>query len=152
MRIRVIGIVLTVWITSVCATAQAVESPVQSTVCDLVNHPLEFKGKLILVRAQIWSDYRKFWLNESWAGSMEMGKVCRWLPVEFMHSTNLAGSSAFGTFTGRLVYEPGLIPGSIRVHLLVEHESDIYNQKIQNGIIAAPLLYDRTSKTLLRPE
>src|SRR5262249_41409515 len=121
MRIKAMSILLTVWLTCVCATAQTeLENTVQTTVCDLVNHPLHFKGKQIRVRAQIWSDYNKFWLNESWAGSMQIGRVCRWLPAEFTYPTTLIGSSAFGTFTGRLVYESGLAKGRVRVRFLVE--------------------------------
>src|SRR5260370_9062770 len=106
MRMKAMSILLMVWLTCVCAAAQTeLVSTVQTTVCDLVDHPLQFKGKLIRVRAQIWSDYSKFWLNESWAGSMQIGKVCRWLPAEFTHPTNLSESSAFGAFTGRLVSE-----------------------------------------------
>jgi hypothetical protein len=150
---KAMSILLTVWLTCICATAQMEsESTVQTTVCDLVNHPFLFKGKKIRVRAQIWSDYSKFWLNESWAGSMQIGRVCRWLPAEFTYPTNLIGSSAFGTFTGRLVYESRIGKGCVRVRFVVEHESEIYNQKIQNGMIVAPRLYDRSSNTLVRPE
>ena len=152
MGMKAMCILLTVWLTCVCATAQTEpESTVQATVCDLVNHPLQFKGKLIQVRAQIWSDYRKFWLNDSWAGSMQIGKVCRWLPATFSHSTNLIGCSAFGTFTGRIVYESGRAKGRLGIRFVVDHESDIYNQKIQNGVISAPQLYDRSSNTFVGP-
>jgi len=150
---KAMSILLMVWLTCVCAAAQTeLVSTVQTTVCDLVDHPLQFKGKLIRVRAQIWSDYSKFWLNESWAGSMQIGKVCRWLPAEFTHPTNLVGSSAFGTFTGRLVYESGRAKGRVRVRFVVENESDIYSQKIQNGQIVIPQLYDRSSNTFMRPD
>ena len=147
------SIVLAVWLACLCAIAQREpEITVQTTVCDLVDHPLRFNGKLIRVRAQIWSDYNKFWLNESAAGSKQIGKVCRWLPAEFIHPTNLIGSSAFGTFTGRLAYESGSAKGRVRVRFVVENESDIYSQKIQNGMIAAPQLYDGSSNTLERPK
>ena len=147
------SILLTVWLASLGVIAQTgPESTVQTTVCDLVDHPLQFKGKLIRVRAQIWSDYSKFWLNESAASSKQIGKACRWLPAEFVHPTNLIGSSAFGTFTGRLVYEPGSTKRRVHVRLVIENESDIYNQRIQNGMIAAPQLYDRSSNMLERPE
>ena len=152
MRIKAC-ILLTFWITSVFASTQAgVESSVQPTVCDLVKHPLQYKGKLIRVRAQVWSDYSNFWLNDSWAVSMQIGKACPWLPAKFTYPANLIGSSAFGTFTGRLIYESGHPKGTIRVRLLVEHESDIYQQKVQNGTIITPQLYDRSSNTFVRPE
>ena len=153
MRMTAISILLTVWLASLCAIAQPEsQSTVQTTVCDLVDHPLQFKGKLIRVRVQIWSDYSRFWLNESAAGSKEIGKVCRWLPAEFTHPTNLIGSSAFGTFTGRLVYEPGSAKKRVRVRFIIENESDIYSQRIQNGLIVAPQRYDRSRNKLARPE
>src|SRR5215471_7159557 len=153
MRIKAMSVLLTVWLACLCAIAQREpEITVQTTVCDLVDHPLQFNGKLIRVRAQIWSDYNKFWLNESAAGSKQIGKVCRWLPAEFIRPTNLIGSSAFGTFTGRLVYESSSAKGRARLRFVVENESDIYSQKIQNGMIVAQQLYDRSSNTLERPK
>jgi len=163
MRLTPKNLLLVIWLICACAQAQTgLESSVQTTVCELVSHPLQFKGKLIRVRAQIWSDNNKFWLNESAAGSMEIGKVCRWLPAEFTHSTKLIGSSAFGTFTGRLVFlKSGRVTGwptfpakrpGLAVKFVVEHESDIYNQKIQNGLVLTPQLYDARSNTFVRPE
>lgn len=150
---KAMSILLTFWLGCLCAIAQTkLESTVQATVCDLVDHPLQFKGKLMQVRAQIWSDYSRFWLNESAAGSKQIGKVCRWLPAEFTYPTDLIGSSAFGTFTGRLVYEPGSATRRARVRFVIENESDVYSRRIQNGIVVAPQLYDRSSNTLERPE
>src|SRR5262249_44486156 len=143
---------LMVWLTCVSAAGQAeVERTVQTTVCDVVSHPLQYKRKLIQFRAQIWSDFGKSWLNESWAGSKQFGKVCRWLPAEFGRPTILSFSSAFATFTGRLVYESGHARGSVPVHFVVEDASDIYGQKEQNGPVITPLLYDFSSNTLIGP-
>lgn len=154
MRMKAMSIVLTVLVAGVCAAAQKEsESAIQASVCDLVNHPLEFRGKQIQVRAQIWSDISKFWLNESWAGSPQIGRVCQWLPAGFTYPTRLIGSSAFGTFTGRLVYNYGcLTRGCQPVRFLVEHESDIYKQEVHNGKLVVPTLYDRSTNTLVRPE
>jgi hypothetical protein len=159
MRTKSTIMLLVVWLTCVAAAAQTEpETPLQTTVCDLVGHPLEFKGKLVRVRAQIWSLGNKSWLNESWAGSKQFWKACRWLPAEFAHPTGLFGSFAFATFTGRLVYDSGRATGSVHVpcviptYFAVEAASDIYGQENRVGLVVVPLLYDRGSNTLLRPE
>jgi hypothetical protein len=153
MGLKVMSILVMVWFMCTAATAQTErEITEETTVCDVVAHPLQFKGKRIRVRALIWSDIHKSWLNESWAGSKQIGKVCRWLPAEFTYPTNLIASSAFGTFTGRLVYEPGPAKGSVLVRFVVENQSDIYGQKEQNGMLVDPLLYDWSTKRFYRPE
>jgi hypothetical protein len=133
------------------AQAQARQTVEETTVCQIVNHPLQFKGKTIRLRARVWSDFRKSWLNESPASANEIGKACRWLPVEFTHSSRLLGSYAFGTFTGRLVYQRS---GDGRMHMrfLVEQASDIYDEKIQNGLVAIPRLYDTATNSLFSPQ
>jgi hypothetical protein len=130
-----------------CVFAQTKpDSAIQTRVCDIVAHPKQFEGKSVQVRAQIWTDHSRFWLNES---SFEFGKACRWLPAEFTYSTSLAGSSAFGTFTGRLIRD-SRSPGHML--LLIERESDIYRQQLLNGLLPIPRLFDAKSKTFFRPE
>jgi len=153
MGMKVMSILVMVWLMCISATAQTErEITVETTVCGIVAHPLQFKGKLIRLRALIWSDIQKSWLNESWAGSKQIGKACRWLPAEFTYPTNLIASSAFGTFTGRLVYEPGRTKRSVLVRFVVENQSDIYGQKLQGGMLVAPLLVDWSRKRFYRPE
>jgi hypothetical protein len=86
--------------------APAQSSPVtQTTVCDIVNNPLQFEGKLVQVRAHIWADTNdvcKFWMNEV---TMRSGKVCHFLEARINEPTWFAGANGFGTFTGRLVRE-----------------------------------------------
>src|SRR5262245_14836790 len=78
-------------------------SATQTSICEILKDPEQFERKLVQVRAQIWTDLQRFWLNDSTASPLQFGKVCRWLPAEFTHPTSLAGSTAFGTFTGRLI-------------------------------------------------
>lgn len=60
--------VLMAGITASPACAQSADiSIVKTTVCDIVNHPSQFIGKTVEIRAQIWSDYRYsnfYWMNE----------------------------------------------------------------------------------------
>jgi len=91
-----------------CAFAQsspkgAVDSIPVVSVCDIVNNPLQFKGKLVQVRAQVWpvspGHYGQYWMNQS---SAEFDKVCRFLPARYLGTTYLA-QSAVGTFFGRVL-------------------------------------------------
>ena len=77
----------------------------QTTVCDIVNNPLQFEGKLVRVRAEIWSDIsnvRQFWMNEV---AMRSGRVCHFVQTRISGATRFAGANGFGTFTGRIVRE-----------------------------------------------
>jgi hypothetical protein len=101
------------------------------------------------MRPQIRKHPHRFWLNESTASSFELGKACRWLPAEFTYSTSLQGSTAFGTFTGRVVRDSG---SSGRLLLLIDRQSDIYRQQVLFGLLRIPTVYDVKSKTLFSPE
>ena len=44
------------------------EKPVETNVCDIANNPVQFEGKLVQVRSQIWPDavaMNGYWLNGS---------------------------------------------------------------------------------------
>ena len=132
------------------AFAQAkISRGVQTSVCEIVTHPQQFEGKSVRVRAQIWTNWQRFWLNDSAASSHQFGKACRWLPAEFAHPTILAGSTAFATFTGRLVRDS---TSSGRMLFLIESESEIYRQQVLNGLILTPALFDGNSNTFFKPE
>src|ERR1700734_2245872 len=96
--------ILIIGMATIGALAQS--APVmQTTVCDIVNNPFQFEGKLVRVRAEAWSDTyndRQFWMNEV---TMRSGKVCQFLRARFSGQAYLGGSSGFGTFTGRIVRE-----------------------------------------------
>src|SRR4051794_31049810 len=78
---------------------------IRTSICEIATKPEQYRGKLVTVRAQIWSAYDRLWLNDSVAGSLEFNRFCGWLPAEFAHPTDLGGSRAFGTFTGRVVID-----------------------------------------------
>jgi hypothetical protein len=45
------------WLICVNALSQTnQEKPVETNACDIANNPVQFKGKLVQVRAQIWPD------------------------------------------------------------------------------------------------
>jgi hypothetical protein len=104
VKFRVLTFVLVIGITTSPPPAQSADmSAEQTTVCDIVNHPSQFIGKTVKVRAQIWPDSRYpnfFWMNES---SPQFGTVCRFLQASFKNESSLEGQTAFGTFSGRIV-------------------------------------------------
>jgi hypothetical protein len=165
MKRRAPSIALMIGLIGVGSFAQSfAEKAVQATVCDIVNNPLQFKGRLVQVRAQVWPDihdYDQIWMNESPVSSMQVGKACRFLPAKFKTPTELAGSAAFGTFTGRVIDNPAYFGSRIfpqtskrsKVMLLIEQESDIYGKRdYLNGPIPILQLYDQQSGSFIRPQ
>jgi hypothetical protein len=133
----------------------------QTTVCDIVNHPSDFIGKTVEIRAQIWADYRyrdSFWMNES---STRLTKVCRFLQASFTQKSGLTDQTAFGTFRGKIVKKLprqtstlwGTEPKGLGIIFLVNQESDIH---LRRGYLSGPIpplqLYDRERATFVRPE
>jgi hypothetical protein len=144
---------LTMCVIGVSVYARPAPEPVTSTtVCEIVRHPEQYEGKLVRVRAQIWSDNKNYWIDESLADSFQFGQSCGWLAARFTYPAHLAGNIAFGTFTGTVVGEPGSLGAKKRVRFLIERQEDIYGRtvQIQNGPIRSlrPVLYDQPSSTL----
>ncbi len=133
------------------------EPVVQATVCDIVNNPLQFEGKLVRVRAEAWSDTghdHQSWMNEV---TMRSGKVCQFLHAWFSEQAYLGGSSGFGTFTGRIVREatPLSLDASgnkVRLVFLVEQLSDVYGSQNLNSLVPPLQLYDRRTGSFIKPE
>jgi hypothetical protein len=132
-----------------------------ATLCNIVNHPSDFIGKTIEIRAQIWPDYQYndfFWMNES---SVQLNTVCPFLEAAFTQKTDLYGQTAFGTFRGRIVRKQsrqastsfGSEPKGPEIMLLVDKASDIYLRRdYLNGPIPKLQLYDKKTATFVRPE
>jgi hypothetical protein len=154
MKWQHLTVLATAWILSVGAAAQTKPHRlIETSVCEIVKDPQHFVGKRVQVRARLWSDFKdEFWLNES--SSLEIGKVCSWLPADFPYSTNLAGSTAVGTFTGTVVYVPTFRRGVLRscVRFEAELDSDIRYKRVLNGLVITPKLYDRAARTFVQPE
>jgi hypothetical protein len=139
----------------------AVMSVEQATICNIVNHPSDFIGKTVEIRAQIWADYRYrdfFWMNES---SSQLNKVCRFLQASFTQESGLGGQTAFGTFRGRIVKKQsrqastalGSEPKGLEIIFLVDQASDI---RLRHDYLSGPVprlqLYDTKTATFIRPE
>ena len=147
--------ILIIGMAAVDALAQP--APVtQTTVCDLVNNPLQFEGKLVQVRAQIWADtddVRRFWMNEV---AMRSGKVCHFLEARINEPTWFAGANGFGTFTGRLMHESAPLnlaaPRKRIFAFIVEQESDAYGIQYMNGTVPLLQLYDKQTGSFIKPE
>jgi hypothetical protein len=157
------AVIVFLGVASTCVFAQlsakGVVDPIPVvTVCDIVNNPLRFKDKLIRVRGQILTNVgtgEQFWINQP-----SFSKVCRFLPAKFQGPTNLAASSAFGTFTGRVVVDTTFSGSSFlagrgtqsKVFFLIEQLSNLYGQQdYRNGLVPIVRLFDPQSGTFLRP-
>ncbi len=149
-------VILIIGMATIGALAQS--APVmQATVCDIVNNPLQFEGKLVRVRAEAWSDTyndRQFWMNEV---TMRSGKVCQFLRARFSGQAYLGGRSGFGTFTGRIVREatPLSLEASgnkVRLVFIVEQSSDVYVLQNVNGLVPVLQLYDKQTGAFIKPE
>jgi hypothetical protein len=155
-----LGAALIAGLVSVCAIGQpAPENAMQVTVCDIVNHPLQLKGKLVRVRAQVWSDIyheNQFWMNEA---SRDFDKPCHFLRAKFKAGMGLGGSAGFGTFVGRVVNDPAPIGFDVLgsrgarsgVTLVVEQQSDMHGLRDYNGPTPILQLFDSRSNSFVRP-
>jgi hypothetical protein len=114
-----------------------------------MKNPARFEGKLVKVRAQLWTDVHQYWLTESVASSLRFNAFCGWLPAKFSNPTSLVASRAFGTFTGRIVRESD--SSSKLLQFLIEGQTDIYRQELVNGPIVLRL-YDQSVDAFVRPE
>lgn len=162
MTPRALTFALAIGITGSIAPAQPADvSAKPTTVCDIVNHPTQFIGKTVEVRAQIWPDFRYpnfFWMNES---SPQFDKVCPFLQASFKVGSDLYGQTAFGTFRGRIVKrlyrQKSTILSPIQNHRLVifivDQQSNIYLRRdYLNGPIPTLQLYDPQTASFIRPE
>jgi hypothetical protein len=163
MGCRGIVVVVVLGIVMPCALAQsspkgAVELVPVVTVCDIVNNPGQFKDKTVRVRGQIWADMQRrdqFWVNQA-----SFGKVCRSLPAKLRGPTDLAGDSAAGMFTGRVVVDTAVSSSNLlmgrgtrsKMFFVIEKLSDLHDQQVWNGLVPMPRLYDSEGGSFIRPE
>ena len=153
MKYLAVSAVLSGCLICVSMYGQPTPAPVnRTTVCEIVRHPEQFEGKLVQVRAQIWSYEKNYWLNESLVDSLQIGQSCGWLLARFTSPTNPVGNIAFGTFTGTVVGEHGSLGEKEPVRFVIERQEDICSREVQihNGPIRSwrPVLYDQPSGTL----
>ena len=162
MKPQTLILVLLAGVFGDATVAHSLSTKVQpTTVCNIVNHPADFIGKTVEIRAQIWADYRFpnfFWMNES---SSQEDKVCRFLQATFPHATDLSGQTAFGTFRGTIVKKqshqasvqfgpkskgPGIV-------FIVDKSGDI---RLRRDYLSGPIpllrIYDKETGTFVSPE
>lgn len=162
VKLHALKLVLVIGITGSFAPTQSADvSAEQTTVCDIVNHPSQFIGKTVEVRAQSWPDVRNlnfFWMNEYLP---QFDKPCRFLQASFEVGSDLYGQTAFGTFRGRIVWrldrQKSTLLSQIQkdrlVIFLVDQQSDIYLRRdYLNGPIPMLQLYDPQTDSFIRPE
>jgi hypothetical protein len=142
-----------------CAFAQsppkgAMDSIPVVTVCDIVNDPGQFMGKLVMVRGQIRFDLQN--RNQFWVNQASFGKVCRSLRAKLQGPTNLAGDSILGTSTGRVVVDTAVSSSNLlvgrgtqsKMFFVIEKLSDVRDQQVWNGLVPVERLL-RQRKWLL---
>jgi hypothetical protein len=153
------------WLICVSALSQTKhEKAVETKACDIANNPVQFKGKLVQVRAQIWPDavtMNGYWLNGSTTFLGEEARTCPFIPVSFIRPNGLYGHTYFGTFTGRVVGNNQAVDPlhawrpsrGTAVMLVIESQADVYGEKdYLNGLVRRPQIYDRRSRSFITPE
>ena len=138
------------FLSAIWGRAFSQEGVIETSVCQIMQHPEQFEGKVLKIRAQIWTDHDEYWLNESAATSIRLNAFCGWLPAKFSHPTSLVGCKAFATFTGRLISDPGSSWRHVR--FLIEGDADIYRQEVMNGLVLVPQLYDQRVNAFVQPQ
>ena len=141
------------------------EKPVETNACDIANNPVQFKGKLVQVRTQIWPDtvtMNGYWLNGSTTfPAGEEARTCRFIPASFIRPNGLYGHTYFGTFTGRVVgnnqavdpLHPWRSSRRSPVMLLIESQADVHGEKdYLNGLVRRLQIYDERSRFFITPE
>jgi hypothetical protein len=158
------------WLICVNALSQTnQEKPVETNPCDIASNPVQFKGKLVQVRGQIWPDtitanwtmLDGYWLYGSRKLLGEASGTCRFLPAHFVRPNGLYGHTYFATFIGRVVannqavdpLHPWRLTRHSAVMLLIESQTDVYGEKdYLNGAIRPPQVYDQRSRSFITPE
>jgi hypothetical protein len=158
------------WLICVNALSQTnQEKPVETNACDIANNPVQFKGKLVQVRAQIWpvtvtlngTMLDEYVLNGSTKFVGGEARSCRFLSANFLRPNGLYGHTYFGTFTGRVVgnnqavdsLHPWRPSSRSAVMLLIESQADIHGeQDYLNGLVKRPQIYDQRSRSFITPE
>jgi hypothetical protein len=133
------------------------------------TNPVQFKGKLVQVRAQIWPDtvtangamLDGYWLYGSPKFLREESGTCRFLPAHFVRPNGLSGHTYFATFTGRVVgnnqavdaLHPWRPSRRSAVMLLIESPADVHGEKdYLNGLVRMPQIYDQRGRSFITPE
>ena len=141
----------------------------ETNACDIANNPVQFKGKLVRVRAQIWpvtvtlngTMLDGYWLYGSTKSLGEETRTCRFLPANFIRPSGLYGHPYFGTFTGRVVgnnqaidpLHPWRLSRRSAVMLLIESQADVHGEEdYLNGPLRRPQIYDERSRLFITPE
>ncbi|WP_353064621.1 hypothetical protein RBB77_02495 [Tunturibacter psychrotolerans] len=145
-----------------CAFAQssprgAVDSIPVVSVCDIVNNPLQFKGRLVVVRGQISTDLQQ--RDEFRVNQPSFGKACRSLSAKLQGPTDLAANSASGTFIGRVVVDTAVSRSNLlvgrwtesKIFFVIEKLSDVRDQQVWNGLVPVRRLYDSQSGSFVTP-
>jgi hypothetical protein len=161
---------VTTWLICVNALSQTnPEKPLETNACDIANNPVQFKGKLVQVRAQIWPDaitsngtmpdgYRLYG-STKFLG--EESGTCRFLPAHFVRPNGLYGHTYSATFTGRVVannqavdpLHPWQPSRRSAVMLLIESQADVHGEKdYLNGAVRKLQIYDQRSRSFITPE
>jgi len=162
VKLQTLILVLLAGVFGDATVAHSLSTKVETTtVCNIVNHPADFIGKTVEIRAQIWADYRFpefFWMNES---SSQDNKVCRFLQATFSNATDLTGQTAFGTFRGTVgkkqSHQASVLFGpkskGPRIVFVVDQSGDIrLRRNYLNGPIPLLRIYDKESGTFVSPE
>ena len=158
------------WLICVNALSQTnQEKPVETNACDVANNPVQFKGKLVQVRAQVWpitltlngTRLDEYVLNGSTKFVEEEARTCRFLFANFLRPNGLYGLTYFSTFTGRVVannqavdsLQPWRPSRRSAVMLLIESQADVHGERnYMNGPVKRPQIYDQRSRSFITPE
>jgi hypothetical protein len=158
------------WLICVDALSQTnQEKPVETNACDIANNPVQFKGKLVQVRAQIWpvtfalngTMLDEYVLNGSTKFVGGEARSCRFLSANFHRPNGLYGHTYFGTFTGRVVgnnhavdpLHPWRPSRRSAIMLLIESQADVHGEAdYMNGPLRWPQIYDQHSRSFITPE
>ncbi len=158
------------WLICVNALSQInQEKPVETNACDIANNPVQFKGKLVQVRAQIWPirvtlkgtrlDGYSLYGSTKFLG--EEARTCHFLPAYFIRPNGLYGHTYFATFTGRVVgndqavdpLHPWRLSRSSAVMLLIESQAAVRGEEdYLNGPLRRLQIYDQRSRSFITPE
>lgn len=127
----------------VCGFAVSENRPsrtiVHATICEITQNPQRYKGKVVRVRARIVPNLpqaNRVWMRDAALSPATISKSCECVAAKFATPNDLDFSTAFGTFTGKIVSDESLSLPSRGILLLVEDASDIHDQQIFTGPIS----------------
>jgi hypothetical protein len=111
-----------VFLAAGCQSVETAARPIAAGICQVLDRPSDYEGKIVRVRAEVFADFREF------SGLRDADCASTWLPFAAAKSTPQGNEEleevlrtnsesehgvAIATITGRVRAQPGQVPSVV---------------------------------------